>query len=200
MFHRFRSALPVTVLVMVLGLAASGYAFAQDPATPAAGTTGTPDTALCATPVTEGDGTPVVVATPADTAATPGGVAPGTPIGLYPCATPVNASPVTETQAATPGTTPSVGAATPITVEFIDVAFAQTELTIPANTDVPFHFVNVGASPHNFTIDDPKVFSGDLVSGATSDVVVNLPAGTYEYYCSIPGHREAGMIGTLIVQ
>lgn len=23
--------------------------------------------------------------------------------------------------------------------------------------------------------------------------------GTYEFYCTVPGHREAGMVGTLIV-
>jgi len=135
------------------------------------------------------------VATAPPAAATPGGVEPGTPVGLFPCATPVDASPVSETQGATGG-----NAAAPVTVEMIDIAFVQAALTIPANTDVPFHFVNNGAAAHNFTIDDPAVFSGDLAAGASADVTVNLPAGTYRYYCSLPGHAQAGMVGTLTVQ
>jgi nitrite reductase (NO-forming) len=87
-----------------------------------------------------------------------------------------------------------------VEVQFVDIAFVPAELTIPSGTDVPLRFVNNGMAPHNFTIDDPAVFSGDLGPGASTTLVVNLPAGTYEYYCSIPGHRQAGMVGTLTVQ
>jgi plastocyanin len=37
-------------------------------------------------------------------------------------------------------------------------------------------------------------------SGETGTVTINAPAGTYEYYCSIPGHGQGGMVGTLVVQ
>jgi outer membrane protein assembly factor BamB/plastocyanin len=113
-------------------------------------------------------------------------------------ATPPEESAVTpnETQA-----TPESGAAgQAVQVEAVDIAFVQTALTIPANTDVPFHIVNNGAAIHNFTIDNPPVSSGDVQPGQSADLTVNLPAGTYQYYCSIPGHREAGMVGTLTVQ
>jgi uncharacterized cupredoxin-like copper-binding protein len=36
--------------------------------------------------------------------------------------------------------------------------------------------------------------------GDTGSATINAPAGTYEYYCNVPGHREAGMVGTLTVQ
>lgn len=36
-------------------------------------------------------------------------------------------------------------------------------------------------------------------TSATGEVTPAAP-GTYEFYCSIPGHREAGMKGTLVVQ
>ena len=29
---------------------------------------------------------------------------------------------------------------------------------------------------------------------------LNVPAGEYEFVCDIPGHTEAGMVGTLIVE
>ena len=58
---------------------------------------------------------------------------------------------------------------------------------------------NEGAAPHNFAIDALKI-SVDLAPGETKEVVVNAPAGTYEFYCNVPGHKEAGMVGTLTVE
>jgi plastocyanin len=109
--------------------------------------------------------------------ASPGAAASGTP---DPCATPV-------------------GQAGP-TVEMIDIAFNPKEITIPANTDVTINLVNKGATTHNFVIDELNVHSGDYAAGQTGTVTINAAPGSYEYYCSIPGHKPAGMVGTLIVQ
>jgi len=193
------------LIVAALALALGGYTVAQEAATPAA--EGAASDLLCATPLVGSpaaaiEGTPVAVATAPETAATPGGVEPGTPIGLFPCGTPDAAStPVTDAGAGG-DTAGGAGAAvaTEVTVEFVDIAFVQTTLTIPANTDVTFRFVNNGAAVHNFKIDSPEVFSGDLNPAQTVDLTVNLPAGTYEYYCTIPGHSAAGMVGALTVQ
>ena len=35
--------------------------------------------------------------------------------------------------------------------------------------------------------------------GGTKSVSLNLKAGTYTFYCSVPGHRQGGMVGTLTV-
>jgi uncharacterized cupredoxin-like copper-binding protein len=188
-----RTSFLLAVAAVALGLGLAGFAVAQDQGTPPAGDDG----ALCATPLAEAEGTPAtVVAAPTTAAATPGGVEPGTPVGLFPCPTPIDATPTSETG----GAAAAEGAAEAIQVEFVDIAFEPAELGIPAGTDVPLRFVNDGALPHNFTIDEPAVFSGDLDPGTSSEVVVNVPAGEYEYYCSIPGHRQAGMVGTLTAQ
>jgi len=184
-----RSTVLPAALALAFGLTLGGYALAQDQATPPAG-----DTALCATPLAEAEGTPAIVVTAPTTAATPGGVEPGTPVGLFPCATPINATPAGGTPI------PETTGGTAVEVQFVDIAFVPAALTVAGDTDVPFRFTNTGAAPHNFTIDDPAVFSGDLGSGASADLVVNLPAGTYEYYCAIPGHKEAGMVGVLTAQ
>jgi uncharacterized cupredoxin-like copper-binding protein len=185
-----RTSFLLVVLAGVLGLAAVRFAVAQDDATPQAD-----DTALCATPLAEAEGTPATVVAAATTAATPGGVAPGTPVGLFPCATPIDA-----TSTSTTGDAAGATSAEAVQVEFVDLAFEPSELSIPADTDVPFTFVNGGALPHNFTIDEPAISSGDVNPDASAEAVVNVPAGDYEYYCSIPGHREAGMVGTLTAQ
>jgi len=83
------------------------------------------------------------------------------------------------------------------TVTMVDIAFQPSELTIPANTDVTIVLTNKGASVHNFNIDDLNIHSGDIQPGQQGIVTINAAPGDYQYYCSIPGHKEAGMIGTL---
>ena len=42
---------------------------------------------------------------------------------------------------------------------------------------------------------------GEVVGqGGTSTVSATLKSGTYTFYCSVPGHRQAGMHGTLTVR
>jgi probable HAF family extracellular repeat protein len=85
------------------------------------------------------------------------------------------------------------------TVESHDIFFEPAELEVPANTNVTILLPNLGAAPHNFSIDALGV-DVDIAPGATEEVVINAPAGEYEFYCNVPGHTEAGMVGTLIVR
>ncbi|MGH2617367.1 MAG: cupredoxin domain-containing protein [Thermomicrobiales bacterium] len=115
-----------------------------------------------------------------------------------PTETAAAASPVA-THAAAPAATP-VAAATAVTVEMVDIDFNPNELTIAANTDVTVRLPNLGATAHNFHIDPLDIHSEDVPPGAETTVAINAAAGDYEYYCSIPGHRQAGMVGTLHVE
>ncbi len=81
----------------------------------------------------------------------------------------------------------------------VDIAFEPTELTIAANTDVTITATNSGALPHTFTITD-VADTGEVASGSSATVTVNLEPGEYEFICTVPGHADAGMVGTLIVQ
>ena len=76
-------------LALVVSLAVIFAVTAQDQATPAGGTPS--DETLCATPLVEASGTasPEMVVSAPTTAASPGGSSPGTPIGLFPCGTPM---------------------------------------------------------------------------------------------------------------
>lgn len=57
------------------------------------------------------------------------------------------------------------------------------------------------ALPHNIEVEladgDRRVV--ECAGGETATGDVDLPAGTYAFFCSIPGHRQAGMEGVLSV-
>ncbi len=57
--------------------------------------------------------------------------------------------------------------------------------------------------PHNLTVqrvtDGSNIAATATFSQGTKSITMTLTAGTYTYYCSVPGHRQAGMVGTLKV-
>jgi plastocyanin len=61
---------------------------------------------------------------------------------------------------------------------------------------------NPSSLTHSIAIEGNGVTAaGSVVTqGGTSTVSANLRPGTYTFYCTVPGHREAGMQGTLTVQ
>jgi uncharacterized cupredoxin-like copper-binding protein len=129
----------------------------------------------------------------------------GTPCAS-PSASPMAGTPTTyasPTAMASPIASPTGCEATPTTggqtITMVDIAFQPNALTIPANTDVTITLNNTGVTMHNFSIDQLGI-SVDVQPGQTGSVTINATAGTYQFYCNVPGHKEAGMVGTLTVQ
>jgi outer membrane protein assembly factor BamB/plastocyanin len=103
---------------------------------------------------------------------------------------------------ASPEATPvadDVAAGTELDLDAIDIAYTVTELSAPANTEVTITLTNQGVAQHDLKIDETEYGTPLLNPGESASFTFNLPAGTYTYYCSVPGHRQAGMIGTLTV-
>jgi plastocyanin len=122
------------------------------------------------------------------------------PMGMIlKCALPASdtgEAPVVEGSPAAEG----AAAATSITIDLVDIAFEPKDITIPANTDVTITLNAQGVAGHDFTIDELGIHSSNLTQGQTETITINAAPGTYTFYCSVPGHKEAGMIGTLTVQ
>lgn len=58
---------------------------------------------------------------------------------------------------------------------------------------------NESSVPHNIALDDGP--TGEVVqNGGVSTIEVDLQPGEYSFYCSVPGHREAGMEGILTIE
>jgi nitrite reductase (NO-forming) len=74
-------------------------------------------------------------------------------------------------------------------------------LTADAGDVVQITLINADNIQHDFVIDELEVHSEHLEDlGAQTTMKFQVDEeGAYEYYCSVPGHRQAGMVGTLIV-
>jgi plastocyanin len=61
---------------------------------------------------------------------------------------------------------------------------------------------NASGTPHDISIEGNGLDQhGKIVqNGGTSSISVTLKPGTYTFYCSVPGHRQAGMQGKLTVK
>ncbi len=79
--------------------------------------------------------------------------------------------------------------------------FATRELSAKAGT-VTIDFANASPLPHNITIARGATVLGatPTFQGGTKTLTLKLAPGTYVFYCSVPGHRAAGMEGKLTVQ
>lgn len=65
---------------------------------------------------------------------------------------------------------------------------------------VKLEFTNDSPISHNVTVGEGgSVGATPTFTGGTKSVTLDLKAGTYTFYCSVPGHQQAGMQGTLTV-
>ena len=81
----------------------------------------------------------------------------------------------------------------------IDIEYQEAPDEITAGS-VEVELDNQGAIEHNVVIEelnDEKIL--DAPGGSTDSGTAEFEPGTYTYYCDVPGHRAAGMEGTLTV-
>jgi uncharacterized cupredoxin-like copper-binding protein len=176
------------------------------PAATTAPTTQSPTTGAVSSPAAVASpavaASPVAVASPAAVASPVVSASPVAVASPAAVASPVGAaSPVAAASpAASPGASPAASAneVTVIMGKPSEFRFDPSEFTIPANTDVTVHLTNEGSTTHDFSIDALKI-SKALDVGQSADITINAPAGDYQYYCNIPGHKEGGMVGPLHV-
>jgi uncharacterized cupredoxin-like copper-binding protein len=78
--------------------------------------------------------------------------------------------------------------------------FDQAELRARVGETVALRLENSDAGAHSFDIDELNVHVA--MPAGTPALALFKPSapGTYTFYCSVPGHREAGMVGRLIVE
>jgi plastocyanin len=78
------------------------------------------------------------------------------------------------------------------------LAFTASKATAQAGA-VTIEMPNKSGIDHNIAIDG--LGKGPIIKSGTSSFKATLDAGKkYTYFCEVPGHREAGMVGTLTVK
>jgi plastocyanin len=79
------------------------------------------------------------------------------------------------------------------------LAYTTTEAEAKAGK-VEVEFNNPQALTHDVAIEDSSgevIGKTELIDSGTDSTTVDLKPGTYTFFCTVPGHREAGMEGTL---
>jgi len=111
---------------------------------------------------------------------------------------------------------------TKITLEATDFAYSSPSITVPTGNPITLTLKNTGQVEHDFVVEKISVTGVEASdSGPAAHHQMNQPEydlhffakagetavlqftalepGTYEIFCSIEGHQEAGMIGELVV-
>ena len=119
-------------------------------------------------------------------------------------------------------------AALELSLKATDFRFEPASMEVMAGQQVTVRMDNQGTLEHDFVIQEipvektaaesepevgataghtmdgmeiePAVHMGAMAGLSSSVTFVPTKPGTYEYFCAVPGHKEAGMVGTLIVQ
>jgi uncharacterized cupredoxin-like copper-binding protein len=97
----------------------------------------------------------------------------------------------------------ATGSSKTVDLTAVDYKFNPSDVSLNQG-DVTFKLTNDGQQPHSLEIEDvngqDQEIEGDVQPGDSNTLTVNLPAGKYEFYCPVPGHKELGMEGEITVK
>jgi uncharacterized cupredoxin-like copper-binding protein len=176
-----RRLIPCVALGLALAAAGCGLATRRAPTRPA------PTTPAPATPAPKpGAGGAATYPTPAGAAATPGATGVDTGAGYA--------------QYYRANGTATAEAGQALKIEMTEFKFTPNTIAATRGRTVRIELVNKGAVTHNLSLDAFKV-NATLPPGHSTTVTFTPDrAGTYYFYCNVPGHVQAGMVRKLTVR
>jgi uncharacterized cupredoxin-like copper-binding protein len=118
--------------------------------------------------------------------------------------TPTTTAPSTTAPSTTESTTTAPSASVPTTApaapKSVAVSEIEFKIEFPSTSLSPgtytFDLTNKGQVGHDLVFNGPGVNNENtpvIDPGATAKLNVDLKSGTYDVYCSVPGHKQAGM-------
>lgn len=102
------------------------------------------------------------------------------------------------------GAAPTRQAANTVTISASKTGLKYDQKIVKATAGkITLVFKNPSMLPHNVVIEaaqgEKRFGNTKTITNSTTSVVLNLKKGTYHFYCSVPGHEDAGMSGKLVV-
>jgi plastocyanin len=112
-------------------------------------------------------------------------------------------SPTATTGTPAPASSPAASATTKLKLAANpagQLAYDTKQLSAKAGT-VTIEMTNMSPIEHDVAISEGSKIVGQtpVFAGGSKSVTVKLKPGTYTFFCTVPGHRQAGMEGTLTV-
>lgn len=99
------------------------------------------------------------------------------------------------------GASSTTATAAVVKLDMNEFAFSPNTIEVPAGQKVTLELKNTGTVEHDLTIDAIGFKAIAKAAQTVTRVIGPFTAGTtYPVYCSVAGHREAGMTGTLIAK
>jgi uncharacterized cupredoxin-like copper-binding protein len=96
------------------------------------------------------------------------------------------------------------GPAETVQISETEFKIAPASASLPKPGKVTFIVKNAGKIQHDLAVQGPGVAASSktplINPGGNAKLTVSLRAGTYTLYCTVPGHRAAGMVAKLVVK
>ncbi len=136
--------------------------------------------------------------TPAKTGGQGTAAVPGPPAPI-----PSTSAPTASTGTPAPPSSPAAGSSTKLALAANPggaLSYDTKQLSAKAGR-VTITMTNMSPLEHNVTVAQGSTVLGatPTFAGGSKTLTLKLKPGTYTFYCSVPGHRQAGMEGTLSV-
>ncbi len=87
-----------------------------------------------------------------------------------------------------------------VTVTATEFKFDPATITVKTGDKVTLTLVNKGTVDHTYVQPDLNINLKAAAGQSASTTFTATKAGSYPVVCDVPGHKEAGMTGTIVVQ
>ena len=94
----------------------------------------------------------------------------------------------------------AIPGATEVTITAADLSFSPSEIRLPAGREMNLTLINRGQVLHDLTIPGLGAHVVAQPGESRTTGLRNLAPGRYAGFCSVPGHVQAGMRVTVVVE